>query len=142
MSQRYAEGTLNQRDNNRTQLFGDVNRFNSETERPSSPYTKNASFDYSQSSLAQLESQSEEQVGQMKQKVQALKNLSLKMGDEIRGSNHTLNDLNNSFHNASNKLKGTFNNMIVMAKKSKIGIKTWLIIFLVIGLLFFWVWIT
>lgn len=99
-------------------------------------------LDYSQSTLASLESQSEEQMGAMGQRIKALKSLSLRMGDEIRGSNQTIDQLGDTFHNTSAKLKRTFGNMMEMAKRSGISIKTWLIIFFIVGLLFFWVWIT
>lgn len=125
--------SLHQRDNTRTRLF-DTN-FN----QPASPYAQPKKTDYSQSSLAQLVSQSEQDVGVMGQKIQALKNLSVRMGDEIRGSNHTLDQLGDTFENTTMKLKGTFKNMMVMAKKSKISIKTWLLIFFVVGIFFFWV---
>lgn len=114
---------------------------NSELDR-ASPYDKGAHFDYSESRLSQLESQSEEHIGSMTQKVKALKALSMKMGDEIRGSNHTLNSLGDTFENTSKKLKNTFGSMMEMAKRSRISIKTWLLIFFLVAILFFWVWIT
>lgn len=77
----------------------------------------------------------------MGQRIQALKSLSLRMGDEIRGSNQTLDNLGDTFQDTTTKLKNTFSNMMIMAKKSRISIKTWLIIFFVVGLTFFWVWI-
>lgn len=140
---RYVNNTLHQRDTNRTRLFGIHNEPNDENEEYLSPYLKGNKngMSYSQSSLAQLESQSDEQVGLMGQRIQALKSLSLKMGDEIRGSNQTLDTLGDTFQNTATKLKGTFKNMMLMANKSRISIKNWLLIFFVVGLLFFWVWI-
>lgn len=108
----------------------------------SSPYVQKREFDYTQSTLSQLESQSEQQISQMSQKIKALKSLSLRMGDEIRNGSKTLEDLESTFGSTSAKLKTTFGNMMKMAKRSKISIKTWLIIFFVVGLFFFWVWIT
>lgn len=102
----------------------------------------NKKLDYSQATLAQLESQSSEQMSVMGQKLKALKHLSLKMGDEIRGSNDTVNNLNDTFQNTTVKLKSTFNNMMVMASRSGISIKMWLLIFFIVGCLFFWVWIS
>lgn len=99
-------------------------------------------FDYSQANLAQLESQSTEQMTIMGQKLKALKQLSLKMGDEIRGGSDTVNNLNDTFQNTTIKLKSTFNNMMEMASKSGVSIKTWVLIFFIVGILFFWVWIT
>lgn len=114
---------------------------NGQDTRPSSPYENNSKIDYSESSLARLESQNEEEVGIMSQKIQALKSLSLKMGDEIRGSNQTLDSLGDTFQRTSAKVKANLSNMLVMAKNSRISIKTWLIIFFIVGVLFFWVWI-
>ncbi|EDO14766.1 hypothetical protein Kpol_312p4 [Vanderwaltozyma polyspora DSM 70294] len=138
MNNRYNNSNLHQRDSNRSQLFGpDVDS----SDGLKSPY-ETTKLDYSQSTLAQLESQSEENMGVMGEKIKALKALSMKMGDEIRGSNKNLDNLEDTFGNASAKLKNTFDSMMVMAKNSRISIKTWLIIFFIVILLFFWVWIT
>ncbi|CCD23142.1 Bet1p NDAI_0B01080 [Naumovozyma dairenensis CBS 421] len=142
MSTRYGEDQLNQRDSKRTRLFGSSMNFEDETGKRSSPYQSSTHLDYSQDRLAQLESQSEEQVGIMAEKLRSLKTLSLKMGDEIRGSNKTLDQLGDSFDTTSLKLKNTFSNMMEMAKRSRISIKTWLLIFALVILVFFWVWIT
>ncbi|CCK70614.1 Bet1p KNAG_0E03570 [Huiozyma naganishii CBS 8797] len=139
MNSSYAEGTLYQRDQSRTQLFGSRDNVNSDP--PSSAYDTKSTMDYSQSRLAQLESQSEEHMGLMNQKVKALKSLSLRMGDEIRGSNQTLTNLGHTFEGTTAKLKNTFTNMMTMAGKSRITIKMWLAIFSIVGLLFFWVWV-
>lgn len=64
------------------------------------------------------------------------------MGDEIRGSSDTVNNLNDTFQNTTIKLKSTFNNMMVMASKSGVSIKMWLLIFFIVAILFFWVWIS
>lgn len=80
-------------------------------------------------------------MGLMGERIQALKSLSLKMGDEIRGSNQTLDSLGETFQQTATKVKNNLSNMLVMAKNSRIGIRTWLLIFFVVGLLFFWVWI-
>lgn len=140
---RNIDNTLHQRDTNRTRLFGSeqIGQYK-EDKGPSSPYANdNNKVDYSQSSLAQLESQSEEERGLMGQRIQALKSLSLRMSDEIRGSNHSLDKLGDTFQDTTTKLKNTFGGMMIMAKKSRISIKTWLLIFFVVGLTFFWVWI-
>ncbi|AET39531.1 Bet1p Ecym_4492 [Eremothecium cymbalariae DBVPG len=146
MNARSDHSTVHQR----TQLFGP--EFSKPVERSRSPFNNgshqnnsnnniNGSLDYSQSMLAQLESQSDAEVGIMSEKLKALKNLSLRMGEEIRGSSHTLDELGNTFEQGSVKLKRTFNKMMIMAKKSKISIKTWLLIFFSVGVLFFYVWI-
>ncbi|QLQ81594.1 hypothetical protein HG537_0F03550 [Torulaspora globosa] len=139
MQSAYHDNVLHQRDNNRLRLFDTV--VNGQGTSPSSPYESNAKIDYSESSLARLESQNQEEMGVMSQKIKALKSLSLKMGDEIRGSNQTLDSLGDTFQRTSTKVKANLSNMLIMAKNSRISIKTWLIIFFIVGLLFFWVWI-
>lgn len=145
LTNRYTSDSLNQRDQSRTQLFGSYDNTDRE-DTPVSAYSDNVGsnkkFDYSQASLAQLESQSSEQMNVMGSKLKALKHLSLKMGDEIRGSNDTVNNLNDTFQNTTVKLKSTFNNMMDMASRSGVSIKTWLLIFFLVAILFFWVWIT
>lgn len=136
---RHTEDSLYQRDNARTQLFGTI--VDRKPANDVSPYTKDTKFDYNENTLSQLESQSDEQMGEMGKKIQALKSLSLRMGDEIRNGN-SLNDLSSTFENTKVKLKDTFENMMDMAKRSRISIKTWLLIFSFVGVLFFWVWIT
>ncbi|AMD20736.1 HDL008Cp [Eremothecium sinecaudum] len=134
MSIRSDQGTVHQR----TLLFG--SKPNNPTERASSPYNS-SSIDYSQSTLAQLESQSDGHVNIMRDKVKALKDLSLKMGEEIRGSSNTIEGLENTFEQTRTKLKRTFNRMMIMAKNSTISFKTWLLIILAVFLLFGYVWI-
>lgn len=138
-SNSYHDNVLHQRDNNRTRLF--YTGANEQEMGPSSPYGNNGKIDYSQSSLARLESQNEEGMSLMGERIQALKSLSLKMGDEIRGSNQTLDNLGETFQQTATKVKNNITNMLVMAKNSRISVKTWLLIFSLVGLLFFWVWI-
>ncbi|CAI2040796.1 hypothetical protein SEUBUCD646_0I01690 [Saccharomyces eubayanus] len=138
---RFTGGNAYQRDTGRTQLFGTPDGSSNLDDTASSSFGSTGKLDYSQSNLASLESQSEEQMGAMGQRIKALKSLSLRMGDEIRGSNHTIDQLGDTFHNTSVKLKRTFSSMMEMARRSGISIKTWLIIFFFVGLLFFWVWI-
>ncbi|SMN17726.1 similar to Saccharomyces cerevisiae YIL004C BET1 Type II membrane protein required for vesicular transport between the endoplasmic reticulum and Golgi complex [Maudiozyma saulgeensis] len=144
MSSRHTEDSLYQRDNARTQLFGTIvdRKPANGDDYSASPYAKNTKFDYDENTLSQLESQSDEQMGQMGKRIQALKSLSLRMGDEIKNGNHSLNDLGSTFENTKVKLKDTFGNMMDMAKRSRISIKTWLLIFSFVGIMFFWVWIT
>lgn len=137
-----TSGELTQRDGSRTQLFGGGDFGNYQQPKPSSLSDRLPSnFDYSQASLSQLESQSEMQMGLMSEKINALKSLSIRMGDEIRGSNNTLDQLGNTFEQTGTKLKKNFKKMMIMAKNSRIPLKTWLIIFGILVLLFFYVWI-
>jgi blocked-early-in-transport protein 1 len=45
------------------------------------------------------------------------------------------------FENARTRLKGTFNRMMVMAERSGVGWRMWLLVFALIFLVFFYVWI-
>ncbi|OEJ81924.1 Protein transport protein BET1 [Hanseniaspora osmophila] len=123
------------------------NNSSSSSSSSSSSNLKNAGnnskgLDYNGSMLSQLESQSEEQMSIMGTKVKQLKNLTTKMGDEIRSSNSTVSQLGETFEGTSLKLKKTFNKMMIMASKSRIPLRTWFLIFVVIGFLFFYVWVT
>ncbi|SCU91345.1 LAMI_0E05512g1_1 [Lachancea mirantina] len=139
MNYRINENSFHSREGNRTQLFGA--EYDDLTRRAASPYDQNRGLDVSQSTLSQLESQNDVHISAMGERIKSLKSLSLRMGDEIKGSKHTLDSLGEAFDNGQVKLKQTFRNMMVMAKNSRISIKTWLIIFLVVFLVFFWVWI-
>ncbi|AGO11767.1 AaceriADL007Cp [[Ashbya] aceris (nom. inval.)] len=134
MSSRFDQNTAHQR----TQLFGP--NYGKPVKRSSSPFNS-PSIDYSQSTLAQLESQSDADVGVMREKIMALKTLSERMGEEIRGSSMTLDSLGSTFDATANKLKRTYNKMMVVAGKSRISLKVWLGIFLGFGILFFYVWV-
>ncbi|SCV05973.1 LANO_0H19262g1_1 [Lachancea nothofagi CBS 11611] len=140
MSYSNQDGGLHQRDNgSRTQLFD--SKYDNLSGRASSPYEKGGNLDFSQSTLSNLENQSDRHVSAMSEKLNALKSLSLKMGEEIRGSNDTVDKLGNVFEGTSKRLKRTYRDMMKMAGSSRIPMKTWLIIFFVVFLFFFWVWI-
>ncbi|KAG5359604.1 Protein transport protein [Yarrowia sp. C11] len=96
---------------------------------------------YSTSMLSQLESQNDEQMEGLSAKVQLLKDVTSKIGVEIRDSSHLLNNLEDTFENASTKLKGTFKRMMIMADNSGIGWRVWLGLFAFIFLCFFFVWV-
>ncbi|KAG0671726.1 protein transport protein bet1 [Kluyveromyces marxianus] len=135
MSSNYGgfQGDLTQRDASRTQLFdgADFSKYQQRQQKPTSSFEKSSSgIDYSQATLSQLESQNS-----------CIKEFITKNGDEIRGSNQTLDQLGNVFEQTTNRLKRTFKNMMVMAQKSGVSIKTWLIIFGGLTLLFFYIWI-
>lgn len=128
-----AQNTVHQR----TQLFG--SKFDKPVETASSAYN-DSSIDYSQSVLAQLESQSDFHVGVIRHKVDALKNLSLRMNEEIRRGN-TLGELSQTFDQTQTKLRTTFKKMTLMSKNSQVSIKTWISIFLIVTILFVYVWV-
>ncbi|ODV86966.1 hypothetical protein CANARDRAFT_27307 [[Candida] arabinofermentans NRRL YB-2248] len=111
--------------------------------RSSSPYenSNTPKKDYNASLLSQLESQNDETVSIMGSKISALKNLSLKMGDEINKSKLNLNSFGGDMESTMNNVKGNFKRMIIMADKTGISWKIWLLFFGVIFFVFFWVWI-
>ncbi|ODV73269.1 Bet1p CYBJADRAFT_162653 [Cyberlindnera jadinii NRRL Y-1542] len=123
------------RQNKRTALFD-------APPRVASPYDKPEQRDYSASRIAQMESQSEEQTNVMAQKISQLKDLSLKMGEEIRSSNKVLDQVGNQFEQLQGTLKRTWNRMLVMAQRSGIPYKVWLGFFAVLFLMFWYVWWT
>ncbi|KAI4844320.1 putative BET1 v-SNARE [Aureobasidium sp. EXF-8845] len=96
---------------------------------------------YSDAVLSELESQNDEQVSEMSKKVGMLKDLTLRIGDEIRDSTALAEKMNDQFSNTSNKLKGTMNRMLRMAQKTGVGWKVWLIFFAFVIALFWYVWL-
>lgn len=102
--------------------------------------TGTASPYQSDSMLDSLESQNDKQIEGLSAKVKLLKDLTVRIGDEVRDSNKLLTDLENNFENARTKLKGTFQRMIIMADKAGISWRMWLIFFGLIFLVFFYVW--
>ncbi|GME76784.1 unnamed protein product [Ambrosiozyma monospora] len=115
-------------------------------QRSASPYDINASVnkqqrDYSASAIAELESQSNEKLGMMSFKVSSLKELSMKMGDQIKNSKGSLANLNSDFDKAGSKIKGNMKRMYIMAEKSGIPLKVWFAFFAFVFFLFFYVWL-
>ncbi|ANZ73086.1 BA75_01699T0 [Komagataella pastoris] len=132
MFSRYSSN-LHQRDN-RSSLF--------ET-RSASPYDDAPSKkDYKASLLSQLESQNEDELTTMSEKVLMLKNLGSRMGDEIKNSQLNIDDLHSTMTNTQTRLKNTFKRMMVMAKKTGISWKLWLLFFFLVWLWFFFVWLS
>ncbi|XBW38522.1 hypothetical protein QEN19_004111 [Hanseniaspora menglaensis] len=101
-----------------------------------------APIDYSESLLNQLESQNDEEISSMHLKLKKLKNLSLKMNDEIDFSNNqVINNLNGTFGDTVDKLKNVMGKAKDMADKSRISFKTWLMVFFFVFLLFIYIWL-
>ncbi|KAI5195173.1 putative BET1 v-SNARE [Aureobasidium subglaciale] len=96
---------------------------------------------YSDAVLSELESQNDEQVSEMSKKVGMLKDLTMRIGDEIRDSTALAEKMNGQFSNTSNKLKGTMNRMLRMAQSTGVGWKVWLIFFAFVIALFWYVWL-
>ncbi|ODV59747.1 Bet1p ASCRUDRAFT_26247, partial [Ascoidea rubescens DSM 1968] len=92
-----------------------------------------------ESLLSQLEAQNDETIDVMTDKVKLLKNLTIKMGTEIKSAN--LNSLSDTFDKTSSSLKRNFNNLLIVSKNAGISWKSWLIFFILVFGFFFWVWI-
>ncbi|CZT42177.1 related to ER-Golgi SNARE complex subunit BET1 protein [Rhynchosporium secalis] len=105
------------------------------------PATPNKRGQYSDAVLNELESQNDGQVEGILGKVRQLKDMTMAIGDEIRESSALAEKMNDSFDGTRLRLKGTMNRMLVMAERTGVGWKVWLLFFAAVGFLFFWVWI-
>lgn len=90
-----------------------------ETSRTNSPYMNDSVMD-------SLESQNDRHIEGLTAKVQMLKDITIKIGDEVRDSNKLLQDLESNFDGARTKLKVTFNRMKIMAERSGVSWRVWL----------------
>ncbi|ODV82353.1 uncharacterized protein CANTADRAFT_141286 [Suhomyces tanzawaensis NRRL Y-17324] len=142
MSSRYSTlgNGAHQRDL-RTQLFTPLVKPPSRT---ASPYDKVASplAKHQESYLLLLESQNNDEMDSMGQKVAMLKNLGVKMGTEINKSIKLNDEITNGFEKGKVTLKNTYNKMVVMSQRAGITWRMWLVVFLLVFLWFFWVWLT
>jgi len=91
--------------------------------------------------LEELESQNDEQFNGLRGKVKMMKEMSEAIGVEIRESSTLIENMNNSFESTRVKLKGTMNRMMIMAQRSGIGWKVWLMFFMLVFFLFTYVWL-
>ncbi|KAI6249487.1 hypothetical protein HI914_02248 [Erysiphe necator] len=94
---------------------------------------------YSNAILSSLESQNDSEVEGILGKVRQLKNLTVAIGDEIRESSELASMMNERFEGTRVRLRGNMSRMLVMAQKTGVGWKAWLIFFLAVVLLFCWV---
>lgn len=91
--------------------------------------------------MLSLESQNNEEVDLMSQKVNALKNLGVRMGSEINKSMKLNDDISNNFEKGKITLKNTYNRMVVMSKRAGILWRMWLVFFSLFFLACFYVWL-
>lgn len=52
-----------------------------------------------------------------------------------------MDTMNDQFEGTRRKLKGTMNRMLVMAQKTGVGWKVWVLFIVAVAALFFWVWV-
>lgn len=144
-SRYYAENGTAQKREARTQLFGRPNlRQSTPPVRVDSPYDKpplQPSAKQTEAYLLSLESQNNDEMDTMSQKVAALKNLGVRMGTEINKSIKVNDDITNRFEHGQVYLKNTYNRMVVMSQKAGISWKMWLLVFFIVFVCFFYVWI-
>ncbi|KAF1363991.1 hypothetical protein EJ07DRAFT_162519 [Lizonia empirigonia] len=122
-------------------LGGSGSRGNGKSDGGYRSATPNSRGQYASATLDELESQNEEHTGVLIGKVKMLKDLTHLIGDEIRDSTRLAEKMNDQFENSRNKIKGTMNRMLSMAKKTGVGWKAWVAFFAALILLFWWVWL-
>ncbi|GAB0137742.1 hypothetical protein EsDP_00005996 [Epichloe bromicola] len=96
---------------------------------------------YSDAVLNELESQNDAQVAGILGKVRTLKDMTVAIGDEIRESSALAEKMNDTFDSTRIRLRGTMNRMLLMAERTGVGWKVWLLFFAAVGMLFFYVWL-
>lgn len=155
MSQRFGASSLHQRDS-RSALFEGYTP--DHTPRGPSPGTNssgsygverhayrsaapNKKGQYSDAVLNELESQNDAQVAGILGKVRTLKDMTVAIGDEIRESSALAEKMNDTFDSTRIRLRGTMNRMLIMAERTGVGWKVWLLFFAAVGMLFFYVWL-
>ncbi|TQV90444.1 SNARE domain-containing protein [Cordyceps javanica] len=103
--------------------------------------TPNQKGQYSDAVLNELESQNDAQVAGILGKVRTLKDMTVAIGDEIRDSSALAEKMNDTFDQTRLRLRGTMNRMLLMAQRSGIPWKVWLLFFLAVILIFTYVWL-
>ncbi|KIL85572.1 hypothetical protein FAVG1_11066 [Fusarium avenaceum] len=103
--------------------------------------TPNKRGQYSDAVLNELESQNDAQVEGILGKVKVLKSMTVAIGDEIRDSSALAEKMNDTFDSTRLRLRGTMNRMLVMAQRTGVGWKVWLIFFAAVIMLFMYVWL-
>ena len=75
-------------------------------------------------------------------KVRLLKDLGVRMGGEINKSIKLNDEITDSMEKGKLQLRKTWNRMIDMSQRAGITWRMWLVVFALVGIWFFWVWIT
>ncbi|KHN98245.1 Target SNARE coiled-coil domain protein [Metarhizium album ARSEF 1941] len=103
--------------------------------------TPNRRGQYSDAVLNELESQNEDQVAGILGKVRTLKDMTVAIGDEIRESSALADKMNDAFDDARMRVRGTMNRMKIMAARTGVGWRAWLLFFAAVATLFLYVWL-
>jgi len=91
--------------------------------------------------MEELESQNEEHLEGLGQKVRMLRDITEAIGDEVRSSSTLINSMNDSFDSTRARLRGTMGSMMRMAQRTGVGWKAWLGFIAAVVLLFWYVWL-
>lgn len=105
------------------------------------PATPNKKGQYSDAVLNELESQNDSQVAGILGKVRVLKDMTSAIGDEIRESSALAEKMNDTFDQTRVRLRGTMNRMLLMAQRTGVSWKIWLLFFAAVILIFMYVWL-
>lgn len=104
--------------------------------------TPNSKGQFSTQVYDDLENQNDEQLDGLFSKVKLLKQVTNNIGEHINEDNRFLSGMEETFTGAGTKLKATHQRMLRAAEKAGITWRVWLIIFVLIGLVFFYRWIS
>ncbi|KAI8888189.1 hypothetical protein K501DRAFT_282904 [Backusella circina FSU 941] len=88
--------------------------------------------------LDYLEGQNEEDISGLSAKVKILKNITGRIGDEIRSGNSLIDTMNDQFSNTGSVLGKTMNNFKIMASKESGTMWCMLTLFIVCVVFFFY----
>lgn len=67
--------------------------------------------------------------------------MTVAIGDEIRESSALAEKMNDSFDTTRLRLRGTMNRMLLMAERTGVGWRVWLLFFAAVAFLFIYVWL-
>lgn len=67
--------------------------------------------------------------------------MTVAIGDEIRESSALAEKMNDTFDQTRLRLRGTMNRMLLMAERTGVGWRAWLIFFAAVILIFMYVWL-
>jgi blocked-early-in-transport protein 1 len=67
--------------------------------------------------------------------------MTMAIGDEIRDSSALADKMNDTFDSTRIRLRGTMNRMLLMAERSGISWKVWLLFFAAVIMIFMYVWL-
>lgn len=67
--------------------------------------------------------------------------MTVAIGDEIRDSSALADKMNDTFDQTRLRLRGTMNRMLLMAQRTGVGWKVWLMFFAAVIFIFMYVWL-